>query len=401
MESPPTKKRKTASAGSDQGAKGGTKTKGREALQLPATVWVSVFQYLSLSDVMRALLISRSVAFDASKEVTELNVMRSSELDARISRRFPNVKGIYVYSLLSETSILNTDIAEGLVPFLISFNKLEACLAFPPSASSDYSSDYYDCDYCRGPANHAASYKEMLMSFSNAFKVNALRPDLVLHGIIGGTIPHITHFCKRTRIESEDEPCRFCQRICSNFPLFNVITLPCCLANEGGSFPFRHNLCFSTSTMASILKSRHWTDGCISNAVSAYDRLLVLKTVSPNELVPFLRVDSSIVESFVEALVSRGVSSTDDLHFLPGEQFDRIECLLDIQLGLEREGNLWSRQELMSVMNKDKPGGGYALIKRTFDRLVDIGFDLDAKDFILIDEEEEEALVAFRRARNE
>ena len=92
MESPPTKKRKTASAGSDQGAKGGTKTKGREALQLPATVWVSVFQYLSLSDVMRALLISRSVAFDASKEVTELNVMRSSELDARISRRFPNVE---------------------------------------------------------------------------------------------------------------------------------------------------------------------------------------------------------------------------------------------------------------------------------------------------------------------
>ena len=52
-------------------------------------------------------------------------------------------------------------------------------------------------------------------------------------------------------------------------------------------------------------------------------------------------------------------------------------------------------------MNKRAPTGGYALLKGTFDRLVKIGLDLDAKDFILLDEEEEEALEPFRKKGGE
>ena len=55
----------------------------------------------------------------------------------------------------------------------------------------------------------------------------------------------------------------------------------------------------------------------------------------------------------------------------------------------------------MEVMNDGRPTGGYLLVKRTFDRLVKIGLDLDAKDFILLDEEEEEALEAFRKGGGE
>ena len=55
------------------------------------------------------------------------------------------------------------------------------------------------------------------------------------------------------------------------------------------------------------------------------------------------------------------------------------------------------KTRLKQVMNKRAPTGGYALLKGTFDRPVKIGFDLDAKDFILLDEEEEEALKPFRK----
>lgn len=148
--------------------------------------------------------------------------------------------------------------------------------------------------------------------------------------------------------------------------------------------------------MADILKSRKWTDGCIHLGATTYHKLLVLGAVPLSTLHVF-GVGVEISTAFMNEIKKRGV---DMIYLIPDERLDRVECLLDLVLshrGQKREGNLWSRKTLMEVMHKDKPTGGYALVKRTFDRLVKIGFDLDVKDFILLDEEEEEALEPFRK----
>ena len=158
--------------------------------------------------------------------------------------------------------------------------------------------------------------------------------------------------------------------------------------------------------MAGILKSRKWTDGCFDSGLRAYYRLLVLNGVPVSRLHE-TGVDVEKCNAFAEDLKKRGVDARDHplvdaggvFFFIPDERIDRVECLLDLHRSQEGEMTLWSRDLLMSVMNPFKAFGGYALVKRTFDRLVKIGFDLDAKDFILLDEEEEEALEPFRRRR--
>ena len=389
MPPPPAKKQKTGH-GSDH-SRGLHKVKNTGAL--PVAVWASILEYLELSDVMQALLLCRDVAFQATKEVTVLTISRSSELDARLSRRFPNIDEVFVQSFVGSsktdgTTVLNVDMAERIVPFLTSFNQLETCWVIDSS--------FYDYQTCQGPEDHGVSYMEMVSSFCSAFKANAFRPDLDLEGFIGGWLP--PYFLSRRCERNDGAACKLCRRICSNLPLYNVITLPCRWTN-GAQTRFRCSLCISTETMADILKSRKWTDGCFDTVERAYRNLFSLQRAHASSLHRFgVRVE--ICNAFAEDLKKRGVDG--DIFFLPDEQIDRAGCLLDIHLsyeGKEREGNLWGREKFMDVMNYTKPIGGYALVKRTFDRLVKIGFDLDAKDFILLDEEEEEALEPFRRRR--
>ena len=106
-----------------------------------------------------------------------------------------------------------------------------------------------------------------------------------------------------------------------------------------------------------------------------------------------------VTSAFVEDLKKRGVNTARKIFHMTDDQIDRAEFFLDLHRSKKGEINLPSREKLMRIMNDDFPSGGYALVKRTFDRLVKIGFDLDAADFILVDEEEEEALEAFRRMR--
>ena len=182
-----------------------------------------------------------------------------------------------------------------------------------------------------------------------------------------------------------------------------MITLPC-RWTDGTKTRFRYSVCISTGTMADILKSRKWTDGCIDMGHQASFHLLRLRQVPLSHLHE-TGVGIEKCNALAEELKKRGIdTAVEDISWIPDEQIDRAECLLDLQLshhGIEKEGNLWSREFLMEVMNDGRPTGGYLLVKRTFDRLVKIGLDLDAKDFILLDEEEEEALEAFRKGGGE
>ena len=192
---------------------------------------------------------------------------------------------------------------------------------------------------------------------------------------------------------SEDVSCKLCRRICSNLPLYNVITLPCRWTNSAHT-RFRYSLCISTETMTDILKSRKWTDVC----KRAPYYLLRLRHISLSRLHES-GVGIETCNAFVEDLKKRGVNTAKKIFHMTDDQIDRAEFFLDLHRSKKGEINLPSREKLMRIMNDDFPSGGYALVKRTFDRLVKIGFDLDAADFILVDEEEEEALEAFRRMR--
>jgi len=219
MPPPPAKKQKT---GHDfDNSRGPLKNKSDGLL--PVTVWASILEYLELSEVMKALLLCRDVAFQATNEVTILTITRSNELDARLSRRFPNIKDICVKPLMDTlerdgTMLLNVDVTERIVPFLTSFNQLEEFwLPGPP---------VYDYRSCQGPAGHNVAYKDMISSFCGAFKANALRPDLHLEGFIGGSLSskskYLSHCCEMNAIGSEDASCKLCRRICANLPLYNV-----------------------------------------------------------------------------------------------------------------------------------------------------------------------------------
>lgn len=367
MESPPTKKRKTAPAGSDQGAKGGggTKTtKGREVLQLPATVWASVLHYLAITDAMRALLISRGVAFDAANELTLLHVSHPTELDARLSKRFPGVQEIHVHCLVRNSSdgegvILCADTAERLVYFLTSFQNLSWVRVIPPAPR--YRS--YDYKRCQGPANHAEVYKELLSSLCNAFKAKSLRTSLGISGIIGEWMTAApvdrTHRCDVH--DSVEAPCRLCRRICSYLPLYNVITLPCKMP----TIKFSDGLCVNSTTMSAILKGRKWEESDLDHAYDAYYILLRLQIICLQNIVDAGVIDSEVANAFETNVRAKGGDPSDCIHFILDEQIDRIETLLEIERihdGLTREDQtLWSREELMEAMNDSNPNGGYML----------------------------------------
>ena len=354
--------------------------------ELPATSWANVFAFLPLSDVRPARLTCRLLAFDAVKSVRVLIIESPCDLDARVARVFPNVLIIGIYCLLRETgeagettTALIPETTSRIVPFLTSFPKLEQCYVF--GLDTDRRCIEYCMTKCSGPRKHNELYREMLAAFCGAFQAKALPQDLLLRGVLGATWSQTTHCCSPV-IEREGEHCSFCRRICSTFPLNSLIVL----SGVRGQADYHHDLCIPPSASVDFMKKRHWTDKCISRALSVYQRPCIGKHLLAARS---FEVDD---KDYCRRMRKKGASAPEHIFSIPSHRLDRIELLQTFARSRLNGAIKWNKHWLMRKMTSDMPSGGYVLLKATFDRLCGLGFDLDSSDFVLVDPEVESVL---------
>ena len=79
------------------------------------------------------------------------------------------------------------------------------------------------------------------------------------------------------------------------------------------------------------------------------------------------------------------------VYYICRETLLQVELWNELELGPKRLSSL-TREEVMKTIKSDRPDGGYALAKVTFDRLVKAGFDLDERDFILVEKRDDIAM---------
>ena len=126
---------------------------------------------------------------------------------------------------------------------------------------------------CESPRDHAALYRGLVQSFCGAFQHRALSSALCLDGLLS----YSKQITCTPPVESADEPCSLCRRICRTFPLSALIQSVGVREGSRDS-----NLCIRDEELVQIIRSRQWSKECIENTSdymlsSPYNSLLCLK----------------------------------------------------------------------------------------------------------------------------
>ena len=129
---PPTKRKADALSGEQPSERESTKS-SRNADEstvpipdLPAPMWGRVLEFLPYGDVRKAMLLSRTIAFDAPPHVFFLSIYKASEMNVRAIRRFCNVKETQIHCVIRD-GVLNPNAVGRVVPFISAFPKLTYC----------------------------------------------------------------------------------------------------------------------------------------------------------------------------------------------------------------------------------------------------------------------------------
>jgi len=361
---------------------------------LSPELWGRILDFLLYSDLRSVLPVCRSMALEASGHVNVLNITRPRQLNVAAARRFPNVTKMGMYCLVrcfldsaaDMRHVLEADAIGGIIPFLMCFPKLRYVFVGGLQLNrtrNEYVWFGYCSSSCYGPSDHAALYRGLVYSFCGAFQHRALSSALCLDGLLS----YWKQITCTPPVESADEPCSLCRRICRTFPLSALIQS--FGAREG--FP-NSDLCIREEELVQIIRTRQWSRECIDNTsdylLSAPDNCLLCVSVA----------NVSRFRGLSARLTEKGTLHPGWLFFLPDRMLRRLELLID--LGCEvrpfhRGPEDWNKRAMMESLNLSLDSGGYALAKSTFDRLVKIGYQIEESDFVIVDETNEPELRDF------
>ena len=365
------------------------------AAHLPASCLAAILNFMEYSEVRRCLLAGKIMAVDSARHVETLNIMNASELVPSAARRFANVTNVYILSLVTtdeggDEDILSADTATRSVPFLISFPKLQRAflggLWWDPD-DLKWSKIAYGEPICDEPKDHLAIFRGLVDHLCGAFRSRSLSPSLHLKGVF-----------ERDQLEChKDEKgdghrCRRCWNIATSFPPVLVLEkIP--LHDACG-------LCLSYSEHIEALASRN--DNPLRFHPQAAIKSFLDMTGTMFESA-YIYSYTDVKKSFVEMMKSRGaktgkMNSAAQVYYC---QFfymavEDIEALrkFSTAIGPSTAYSIPKRELLSAVPQCGAADDGKkrVLVRQTFESLVQLGFDLASKDFVLIDPLKEAAL---------
>ena len=354
------------------------------AAHLPAPCLAAILNFMEYADVRRCLLAGTIMAVDAARHVEVLNIMNASELVPSAARRFANVTEVNILSLLDtdedgDEDTLSVGTASRSVLFLASFPKLKRAYLGGLWGNSKFSYSHHSC---QEPKDHLSVFRGLVDHLCGAFRSRSLSPSLHLEGVFDDQLDCYDG-------EREDgHRCRYCWNIFTSFPPALVL----------GKIPERHSMCLSYSERIEALATRH--DNPLRFQPQAVVKCFLAMTKA---MLSAGNVDSG--RDFIGRMKSQGGKLTSFLWSAGighGVEFYYVSIrdmwvLKKFSTAIGPSVmNAVPKRELLSTLHPlgkvAKDGKKSVLVRQTFESLVQLGFDLASKDYVLFDPLNEDAL---------
>ena len=366
-------------------------TTATPSAHLPASCLAAILDFMEYAEVRRCLLAGKILAVDAARHVETLNIMNASELVPSAARRFANVAEINILSLLTENDdgdILSADTATRSVPFLIAFPKLKRAYLggfFRDTGEEEWFKYPYRYSSCREPEDHLSVFRGLVDHLCGAFRSRSLSPSLYLNGVF--EVGQLNCYEDKKSNNEGREECRRCWNTATSFPPELVLETKRknCLC-----------LCFSKRIQAFV--TRH--DNPLPLHPQAAIKCFLVTTRAMLKIGHVRSGRGVYKDHFVERIKSQGGWHTRGgvvlFHYIPVKDMEALKKLAAC-IGPSAVNSI-PRHELLSALSPlhvdeaTDDGKKRVLVRQTFEGLVQLGFDLASKDFVLIDPLNEIAL---------
>ena len=384
-------------ADDDDGSSSGRKLKlakpsssSSPAAHLPASCLAAILNFMEYGDVRRCLLAGKTMAVDAASHVETLNIMNASELVTSAARRFANVSEINILSLVTTTEDGDEDAEDTLsvgtatrsVPYLTSFPKLKRVFLgglFRDPDDGKWIFFRYWHSSCREPEDHLTVFRGLVEHLCGAFQSRSLSPSLHLEGVLD-----VDQLVCRAYDEGDGRRCRRCWNAATFFPPSLVLH----------SVPKNNCLCLPYSDRIEALASRHENPFLTCPQAATESFLEFTETffysgfsVHSGDLITG---EGYIENPFVKRIESQGgLVGTHgfDFYYISEnnmKSLKRLSALVTppVISSIPKSGLLSALSPLDEAIDDGKRR---VLVRQTFEGLVELGFDLASKDFVLID----------------
>ena len=383
---------------------------------LPASCLAAILNFMEYGEVRRCLLAGKMMAVEAARYVETLSIMNASELVPSAARRFANVTEVNILSLTTAVradedgdeaeDILSAATATRSVLFLTSFPKLERAFLggiFPTVTfrrrvfSKVFSKIPYHCSDCHEPKDHLSVFRGLVDQLCGAFRSRSLSPSLHLEGFIEDK-----QWGCDVEEREDDHGCRLCRNVVTSFPLDLVLKkIP----------TFYCGLCLNRSERIEALATRHdnplrFQPQAITKcflAMAGEMSFVINMSSHPDRNEGYLTVSKSgktivqssfieRIESFIERIESQGGRHVIDewsnrvyFNAIPVKDMEDLKKFANA-IGPSVMNSI-TKRELLSALDLKATNDGkkHLLARQTFESLVELGFDLASKDFVLID----------------
>ena len=359
-------------------------------LLLPATTWGGILDFMPYHEVRSALLISKTIANDAVKYVHTLNMLKSTEMNVPAARgRFANVERVNILCFIefsrdgTSTSIrstLSSDAATRIIPYLSAFPKLKQVLVggYMIVGGIGRKRAYHPNTSAIGLPSLNSRENRLLFgglvdAFCGAFKTMMIPKDIDLIGLPRplSAIRQCNHPARRRNSPA----CQWCRDFCANFPLDTVYSVTVCISDED-----RFGIMMNRPGGREYLRSK------------ARDRLRMFfnGVIGSGKIPP---EDTDEARSLWRRLQQQGCDMSKLL--VSGVRFigDIWFIELDKLIAYGFAPDAVPREQLYHILHIGHESRDFDVwIKSSFDRLVARGFDLDVRDFVLLDELREPTL---------
>mmetsp|Transcript_15584 Transcript_15584/g.24183 ORF Transcript_15584/g.24183 Transcript_15584/m.24183 type:complete len:434 (-) Transcript_15584:71-1372(-) len=200
-----------------------TKAPDYTAASLAPEIWAHVCDFLPYETLLQTAAVSRGMLVEVMPRVTMLHIDKSWQLHAGVTRRYGDVRDVYIYSLIEFENLrisydchLNEDTLTRALPFLCSFSsRLERVFL---GGRRPNHGQVLNVGRVEGYKSNRFSDEDdikmsnLIDSFSGAFRAGALPDNLWIAGLS----------CSRRR-NTLEYTCKVCQNACKSFPLRSVV----------------------------------------------------------------------------------------------------------------------------------------------------------------------------------
>ena len=377
---------------------------------LPAPCLAAVLNFMRYADVRQCMLAGKMMAVEAAGHVEALNITKASELDAPSARRFRSASEVNVLCLISETDAeddredrqyppdqISMETVTRVVPFLSSIPNLERVYfggVFLDGSTPEVWERYlYQAENFIEPRDHQTIFKTLIQNLVGGFQSRTLPQTLELDGILdGGQLE-----CAGNGREDPDQPCQVCRRVLSSFPLHSLVK------------PIFHLGCFCVSRVdriRAVLRRDGEAATLRSSNVGAEMLLGCFKhEMSPMMLSLMVSSEREVDQAFIKKMRDQGASCGRICLSLFGKMSSSksFKDLLDLVKSTSLLQDVIKdipRGKLLEtfILHSTKDVGKTIFSRHIFESLLEVGLQLNAADYIIVDPENEPALARRQQA---